>query len=204
MHDTVKQDREYKELFDIATEQLGYFTTEQAQSVGISRELLSHHANRGRFIRMQRGLYRYRDYPPSPHEDVMAAWLAIGKDIAVVSHDSALDLLELSNVIPDAIHLTLPRSKRYLRPPQGTAIHTTLKPIPREETIIRDGIRLTSPTRTILDSAEIGVAPEQVEMAIRQSLRRGLTTSEILRVGAEARSRRVAELVLGSIDRRTD
>ena len=35
----------------------------------------------------------------------MAAWLAAGRDSAIVSHESAFDLLELSNVLPDQAHI---------------------------------------------------------------------------------------------------
>ena len=47
----------------------------------------------------------------------MAAWLAVGKQNAVVSHESALDLLDLSDVSPDRVHLTVPRSRRGLAAP---------------------------------------------------------------------------------------
>src|SRR5207248_3046491 len=99
-------------LFEVASEQGGYFTAEQARACRYSFALLSHHVKSGRFLRIRRGLYRLRDYPSSPREDVLAAWLAVGKESAVVSHDSALDLLDLSDVIPDAAHLTVPRFRR--------------------------------------------------------------------------------------------
>ncbi|MCL4466976.1 MAG: type IV toxin-antitoxin system AbiEi family antitoxin domain-containing protein [Chloroflexi bacterium] len=77
-------------LFHIASGQAGYFTTEQARACGYSFALLSHRVKSGRFSRVRRGLYRLREYPSSPREDVLAAWLAVGKDVAVVSHESAL------------------------------------------------------------------------------------------------------------------
>src|SRR5713226_6786540 len=87
-------------LFEVATGQGGYFTAEQARACGYSWALLSHHVKSGRFIRIRRGLYRFREYPSSAREEVIAAWLAVGKDVAIVSHESALDLLDLSDVIP--------------------------------------------------------------------------------------------------------
>lgn len=175
-------------LFELASELRGYFTSQQAQAVGYGRDLLAYHTQTGRFIRIQRGLYRLRDYPSSPGEEVMAAWLAVGKDIAVVSHDSALDLFNLSDVTPNSMHLTIPRSKRYLQAPPGVTLHTTVVPVPEDEIVLLDGIRLTSPTRTILDAAEIGVAPEQVEMAIHQAVQRGLTTLQMQGAHASERS----------------
>src|SRR3989449_11223018 len=99
-------------LFEIASEQSGYFTADQAQACGFSRALLSHHAKSGHFVRVRRGLYRFREYPSSRREDVLAAWLAVGKDASTVSHESALDILDLSDVIPAAVHLTVSRSRR--------------------------------------------------------------------------------------------
>jgi predicted transcriptional regulator of viral defense system len=131
----------------------------------------------------------------------MAAWLAVGKERAVVSHESALDLLELSDVIPDLIHLTVPRSKRHPPALPGVRIHTTTRNLIQGDTVVRDGITLTSPARTIVDAADAGTAPEQIEMAVRQAVARGLAIRSDLEQRAEDRSRRVADLVLNALDR---
>jgi predicted transcriptional regulator of viral defense system len=186
-------------LFEIASEQGGYFTAEQARSCGYSWSLLSHHAKGGRFVRVRRGLYRYREYPSSPREDVLAAWLAVGKDVAVVSHESALDLLDLSDVIPDAAHLTVPRSRRNLPSLPGAKIHTTVRPLRPRDLTYRDGMVVTSATRTILDAAEAGTAPDQVELAVRQAVERGLAAPDELRQGAAERGRRAARLIDGAL-----
>ena len=186
-------------LFAASSEHHGYFTAAQARDCGFTRFLLARHAGTGRFIRVRRGLYRLRDYPSSPREEVVAAWLAVGKDVAVVSHESALDLLGLSDVIPDAVHLTVPRSKRHLPDLPGVVIHTTTKPPGPKDVIVREGIRLTSAARTILDVAEAGTAPEQVELAIRQAIARGLVTRQQLEQDARRRSRRVLSLVQSAL-----
>src|SRR5437016_1477620 len=119
-------------LFQLASEQRGYFTTAQAREYGYSRSLLSHHAKTGRLLRAYQGVYRFRDYPSTPREEVVAAWLAVGKSAAVVSHDSALDLWGLSDLIPDAVHLSVPRSRRHFPSLPGVTIHTTTRPLDRE------------------------------------------------------------------------
>ncbi len=188
-------------LFHVASGQAGYFTTEQARGCGYSRALLSHHAKSGRFLRVRRGLYRLREYPSSPREHVLAAWLATGKDSAIVSHESALDLLGLSDISPDAVHLTVPRSRRSLPPIWGVKIHTTERPIGPSERWEREGIAITSPTRSILDAAEKGADPDQIERAVVQAVGRRLATSEELRRAASDRSRRVAQLIEGALRR---
>jgi predicted transcriptional regulator of viral defense system len=189
------------QLFEIASEQGGYFTAEQARSCGFSRPLLSHHVKSGGFIRVRRGLYRFREYPSSPREHVLAAWLAVGKEVAVVSHESALDLLGLSDVIPNAVHLTVPRTRRNLPSIPGVTIHTSTRPLRPEDRITRDGMAITSPIRSILDAAEAGTAPEQIEMAVGQVVKEGLAIPEQLQRDANQRGRRVATLIANALQK---
>jgi predicted transcriptional regulator of viral defense system len=194
---------DHDRLFDVASEQGGYFTAAQARERGISTPLLSHHSRRGgRFIRVRHGLYRVREYPSSPREDVIAAWLAAGRDVAVVSHESALDLLDLSDVIPDAVHLTVPRANRYRRPIAGARIHTTTRSMREDEVVVRDGIRVTSAERSIVDAAHAGTDPDQVATAVVQAVDRGLTTRSRLLEAARGRGRRVEGLVQRALSQR--
>lgn len=184
-------------LFDLASEQYGYFTADQASRCGYAPNLLTYHAKHGTLQRVHHGVYRFRDFPSSAREEVVAAWIAVGKDVAVVSHESALDLWDLSDVVPDAVHLTIPRARRSLarRPPSGVIIHTTARPWDTGEVRSNEGIRVTSPERTILDAAEAGTQPEQIGMAIVQSLRRGWLNALQLRAKARTRGRRITSLV---------
>jgi len=181
-------------LFATASEQAGYFTAAQARTAGYSWPLVSYHARQGRFVRVARGLYRLRDYPSSPREELIAAWLRLAPD-AAVSHESALEALGLSDVIPDSIHLTVPRARRKLSRTPGVSIHTTIRPLEVTDILTRDGVRLTAPARTIVDVAEAGTAPEQVVFATRQAMERGLTTATRVRAAARSRSRRVRDLI---------
>jgi len=184
-------------LFDLASEQYGYFTAGQAAGCGYAPNVLTYHAKRGTFQRVHHGVYRFRDFPFSRREDVVAAWLAVGKDEAVISHESALDLWDLSDVVPDAVHVTVPRARRSLarRPPSGVIVHTTTRRWDNGEVRRNEGIRVTSPERTILDAAEAGTQPEQIEMAIEQALRRGWLDALHLRAKAREREHRVSSLV---------
>lgn len=195
MHDSDSIQSRFENLFDVASTQWGYFTAAQARECGFGWALLSYHTRTGRFIRVRRGIYRLRDYPSMPREEIIAAWLAAGKDTAAVSHESALELLDLSDVVPSAVHLTVPREKRYLARVPDTILHTTVDPLTRRETVIRDGIRLTSPARSIVDAAEWGTAPEQIVMAVQQAIDRRISTPERLEEATKGHSNRVRELV---------
>ena len=194
MNDTPRTRPNHEGLFETASEQAGYFTTAQALGQGFSSPLITHHAQTGRFVRITRSLYRLRDYPTSPREQLIAAWLRLAPD-AVVSHESALDLFGLSDVIPNQIHLTVPRTRRRLTRQPGVTVHTTKRPIEGAEVAIREGVRVTAPARTIADVADTGTAPEQVVAAARQAIERGLTTRDMVRNAARGRGRRVEHLV---------
>lgn len=199
MHDTSARP-EARGLFALASEQAGYFTSAQAHTYGYSPQLLSYHAEQGRFGRVCRGLYRLRDYPSSPREEVMAAWLAAGKDSAVVSHESALDLLDLADVVPSTIHLLIPRGRRWLHALPGVTVHTTATDLLPDDIVTRQGLRITAPLRTILDVADAGTAPEQVIMAVEQARARGLILPARLRAEAARRDRRVRDLIDHALD----
>ncbi len=181
-------------LFETASAQAGYFTAAQALDHGFSSALLTHHTKTGRFLRVARGLYRLRDYPSAPGEEIVAAWLRQAPR-AVVSHESALELLGLSDTIADQVHLTVPRERRRLVSQPGVTIHTTTHPFTETDLISRHGVRLTAPARTIVDVAGAGLAPDQVAAAVSQALRRGLTTPALLREAARSRGHRVQRLV---------
>ncbi len=188
-------------LNGVAYGQDGYFTSRQARDSGFSPQLLAHHLRSGRYEHVRRGLYRLRGYPGSSHEEVRAKWLAVGAERAVVSHESALELHELSDVLPNTVHLLVDRDDRGIRRLQGVTLHTTTKALEPPEIVSREGIRVTDPARSILDAASAGTAPEQIEMAVRQALNEDLTSRRLLLARADRRGGRVASLVRRSAEK---
>jgi predicted transcriptional regulator of viral defense system len=183
-------------LYRLAEEQAGYFNAVQARSRGFSHALLAYHARPGgRFERVRRGLYRIRLFPSSPYEETIAAWIDVGPDVAVVSHESALELFDLSDVVSDAVHLTVPRERRWQRLPAGIRLHTTSRLTP-EEISKWEGIRATSPERTLIDVTETGLEPDQLRLAVTQAMNRGLVSSESLGQAAKGRSRKTRDSIL--------
>lgn len=197
-------DVDHDGLYRLAESQAGYFTARQAVDSGMDRSTLRHHARpSGRYERIRRGLFRLRHFPTSPFEHVMAAWLPLHGAGAVVSHESALELLDLSDVIPDAVHLTLPRSERGQRRRDGVQLHFPSNDLTRTEIQQIQGLPVTSPERTIVDAVKSGVQLEQVEMAIHQALERGMTTPRRLRAAASSSSERARKFVEASLAERS-
>ncbi len=186
----------WEALGRVAESQAGYVTTKQAEEAGFHRNTLRHHAREGgRLEHAGRGLYRLRFYPSSPFDHVTAAWMLIGAEIAVVSHETALELYDLSDVIPSKVHLTLPRRYRHRTAPTGVRLHFPREPLSDDEFRSIRGLPTTSPERTILDALEAGTQPEQIEMAVGQALERELTTPSRLRAAAQGRPSRARSLI---------
>jgi predicted transcriptional regulator of viral defense system len=183
-------------LFEIAADQGGYFTAKQAHRAGFSDPLIHHHTQRGRFkpIWPRHGLYRLRDFPTGQHEHLWAAWVGAGQD-AVLSHETALRLHGLSDITPRLVHVWIPFEKRPRLPrsiPPGVKYHVTRTRLNPEEITLVDGLRVTTPLRTLLDVAAGGTAPDQVVMAIRQALAREWTKADEFLRAARMRGPRVA------------
>jgi len=186
----------HSRLYQIAEQQGGYFSAGQARQAGLSRALLTYHTRQGRFLRIRRGVYRLAEFPEMPHADLMVAWLATGGR-AVVSHESALLLYGLTDLLPAEIHLTVPRTASRRR--AGVRLHTAR--LSEEEVTFRHGLAVTTLPRTIVDLIRSGVAEEWVYQAVRQALERGLVSEAALQEEARRRGGQVAATIYSALER---
>ena len=164
-----------RELYQIADAQGGYFTAAQALQAGYAYSQQHFHVGRGNWLRIDRGIFRLRDYPPGEREDLIrwSLWSRNQKGIpqAVVSHDTALTVHELSDLMPARVHLTVPPGFRK-RVPSGCVLYKrSLAPSDAE---VRPGYRVTTPLRTLLDVADSPLSQEHLVAALRDALERGL------------------------------
>lgn len=190
------QEREQR-LFEIAEGQGGYFTAKQAFRAGYYYRLQVHHKNRGNWLHVERGIYRLRNFPSSPHEDLIrwSLWSHNRKDEpqVVFSHQTALALHEIGDVMPAKIHFTVAQSFR--KPiPGGCVVHR----VPQLDEYEReDGFRVSTPLQALLDVADEGdMDPDHIRRCFEDALKRGLVSmGELL---SRARSE-AAKKVLASI-----
>lgn len=169
----------WDKLFQMASGQDGLFTTEQAARAGFYRQLLRRYVEFGRVRRVRRGIYRIVHYPPGEHEELAEIWLW-SKQAGVFSHETALALHELSDVLPKRVHLSVPAEwrRRRLRVPRGVVLHhTTVRP---EERAWFGAVPVTEPGRTLLDCAQAHLSPDLLAQAFQQARSRGLVSPERL------------------------
>ncbi len=166
-------------LYETACAQDGYFTTQQAARHGYSPQLMYKHVRGGRVARARRGIYRLIHFPAGEHEDLAIIWLWSGR-AGVFSHQTALALHGLSDVLPSSIHLTLPekwRNRRF-RVPEGVVLYHA--DVFSDDRVWFGSVPATCARRTLNDCANEVISPELLHQAAQQALRRGLVvTSEL-------------------------
>jgi predicted transcriptional regulator of viral defense system len=170
-----------RRLFALAADQAGYFTAAQAKAIGYSYPAQAHHVGAGNWIRVDRGIFRLADWVPGIHDE-LARWHLWSKERAVVSHDTALGVHEVSEFESPRIHLTVPPGFRMQH--DALILHTA--DLPAEDVEIRPGFRLTALTRSLIDVAAEHPDEDQLARAIDEALARGTITLRQLRARAEA------------------
>src|SRR5258708_35136499 len=114
----------YKEaarrLYEIAQSQQGFFTTKQATRAGFAEKTHTYHVKVGNWIREHRGIYRLAGFSTAARPDLMLwyLWSQNRKEVpeGTYSHDTALSLHELSDIMPSKLHMTVPKHFRSNSP----------------------------------------------------------------------------------------
>jgi predicted transcriptional regulator of viral defense system len=167
-------------LTRIAAQQAGYFSAAQAVEVGYSYQMQWYHVQRNDWLRVDRGIYRLPDWPASQHEDLVR-WTLWSRGRAVVSHETALAVHELGDMMPARVHLTVPPNFRMRA--TAVVIHKALLAPSDIEQF--EGFSITNPMRSILDTAAGGVEVDQLTRTIHDALELGLLTARSLRSQAD-------------------
>jgi predicted transcriptional regulator of viral defense system len=171
-----------KRLYETAKMQHGFFTTKQAIHAGFDEKTHSYHVRVGNWIREHRGIYRLAGFPTIDRPDLMLwyLWSQNRQEVpeGIYSHDTALSLQELSDIMPSKLHMTVPKHfRRNSRIPEILVLHKA----DLSEGDVQDmhGVRVTRPLRTIVDLLESGhVDRTLIGQAIDQALRRGLISKK--------------------------
>jgi predicted transcriptional regulator of viral defense system len=173
-------------LREVALDQHGLVTTAQAVAEGVSHAELSTMVARDRLERAAHGVYRVPQVPATEFDQYQLAVLWTGVPEACLSHDTALEAWQISDINPDRIHLTVARRRRLRRAGgERYVIH-------------RDDLEATQvtwwqgiPTVTVPTAIGQCIASGAPTYLIRQALDRAGRTS---RLPADERDRLAGEL----------
>ena len=175
----------------------GLFTASQALTVGYSYPSQHFHVHQGDWIRLDRGIFQLVDSPVDGRPDLIR-WTLWSGGRGVISHDSALAIHELGDVMPARTHMTVPPGVRK----RSSALTLHRGVLLEAEIEHHDGYRVTAPLRSLIDAAADHLEIDHLSRAIEDALDRGLVTRGGLRAAASGRppSVRPVDLALRQID----
>lgn len=163
-------------LWTIAEQQEGFFTTRQALEAGYFDPNFSRMITSGKWIRENHGVYRLVRYP-FPERPELIQWSLWSRNKAgtvqgVWSHETALELRDVSDVNPVKMHLTVPQGFRK-KPPGFILLHYHNLGDPEIEE--RKGYFVTTPLRTLVDVFREGkLSHDLLVQSVREMVNNGL------------------------------
>lgn len=165
-------------LFEIADRQQGFFTAKQAEECGYLRPNFQLRLESGDWTQEGRGIYRLGRYPVTERPELVlwSLWSRNRQDIpqGIWSHETALDIHELSDVMPSKMHMTVPSNfRKSAEIPKVLCLYRAKL----EKGVIQEqqGYKVTQPLKSIVDCILKGtVADNLISQALHQALERGL------------------------------
>ena len=176
-------------LYELAESQQGYFTSSQAVACGYPTSSHVYHRKQGAWLREGRGIYRLARFPTLDDRQYVrwALWSRNRQGVpqGVISHQTALALYDLSDLMPGRIHMTVPPGfRRNSALPEVLILHRGK--LTDGDVEVRQGYRVTRPLRAVTDLLD---APAVSLGHLRQALREGLERGLIARAEMEAHPR---------------
>ncbi len=173
------------QLHEIVSRQCGVVSRRQVLSTGLGRGIIASRVTRGSWRQIHQGVYAAFSGEPSREATLWAAVLYAGPG-AVLSHQTAAELVGLADAPSSLIHVTIPADRRVCQR-AGLVIHVST----RAATAIHPA-RTPPQTRveeTILDLWQAAPNLDDAVGWVTRGLGRRLTAQGKLRAAAAARSR---------------
>lgn len=175
---TIEKPTSEMRLYDIAKSQNGYFTSRQAIVAGYRQNNFGVYLKKGLWIRMMRGVYRLKMYPISEDEQYSMLSLWVGekenRPIGVFSHLTALRFYEVSEVISDKIHITVPVHYKTKKKDVPKVLIFHKNNVDNKDISYLAGYAITTLSKTLIDlSISDSMERDQLVQAIITSYKKG-------------------------------
>jgi hypothetical protein len=170
-------------LRNLARRQYGVISRAQAIRAGLTADMIHHKLRSDRWQRIYPGIYATFTGTPGRSAQLWAAVLSAGPG-AVLSHETAAELLKLTDKRAELIHVTVPR-QRHVTAVSGISLHRSGRAV---EAVQRD----SNPPRTrveetVLDLTQTAATFDDVCGWITRAFARDLTDESRLRAAMRQR-----------------
>jgi len=126
------------------------FTTLEAEKAGISPRMLNHYCAKGLIVRLGQGFYTFPEKQGIDFKALVKEKL-LQVSIGVVGLTSALRFYDLTEEAPAKIDILVPKNKRIRRKITDVNLYSVSNKVFKTGVITKNGIKLTSLERTLID-----------------------------------------------------
>jgi hypothetical protein len=169
----------------LADHQYGVISRGQALRAGLTEDMIKFRVRSGRWRQIHRGVYATFTGIPGRNAQLWAAVLSVGSG-AVLSHETAAELLRLTDKAADQIQVTVPRQRHVARV-SGVRIHRSARTV---ETVLgRSSPPCTTVEETVLDLTHAATNFDDVCGWVTRAFARDLTDDARLRAAMEMRTK---------------
>lgn len=165
----------------------GYFNRAEARAVGMSDTVFEEALREGKIETVATEVYHFSHFARADREELMTLWIQTDRQ-GVFSHETALLLHELSDILPRRQHIMVPSGFDAGARSFDASVELLRGDVADDEKCWLGPVPYTSALRTLRDCIDIGVSPDLIEQAIEQGLDRGVFTAAQIPVAARAKS----------------
>ena len=171
-------------LYQVAESQQGLFTARQAVQAGYDERNHPYHVKSGNWVKEYRGIYRLKNFPYSPDSQLSlwSLWSCNrkGEIQGTYSHETALQIYNLSDLSPSKLHVTVPADfRRSVSIPDILVLHKCNLNSSEWQTIA--GYCVTTPTRMLFDMLSSDVSKALISQIVKEGTSRGLFPKQKLK-----------------------
>jgi putative AbiEi antitoxin of type IV toxin-antitoxin system len=169
----------------LARNQSGVVSRSQAMRAGLSPDVIKFRISSERWTQLYPGVYAIFTGPPSRNARLWAAVLLAGPG-AVLSHETAAELHQLTDTAAQTIHLTIP-SQRRVRVVAGLCLHRSARVVEAVQAHARPP--RTTVEETVLDLTQTARSFDDVCGWVTRAIARELTDEATLKAAMTKRGR---------------
>ena len=172
-------------LRNLARYQNGIISRGQALRAGLTEDMIKFRIRSGRWRQIHLGVYATFTGTPGRNAQLWAAVLSAGPG-AVLSHETAAELLRLADKATHSIHVTVPRDRHVAAVP-GVSIHRSARAV--EAVLGQSNPPRTRVEETVLDLAQTAATFDDVCGWVTRAFARDLTDEGKLRAAMGQRTK---------------
>lgn len=170
--------RRFAAVCSLAAQHEGVISLGTTRGLGVDDSTLSRWVGEGLLHRSGPRSFTVCGAPPTWRQALAAGYASVAP-VGFVAGRAAAQLYGLDGFSADAVEFLVPRQRRNTS--SAGIVRSTRRPVPRSDWRLRDGMRVLTPERMILDAPIFRFTKREVENAIDSAIRLRLVSEARLR-----------------------